>query len=198
MAHRYAEALRVSRLALAQKDPQEMARWAGANRVAGGFTVSCLGEEYGISYPEGRVWGGSRGLPVTDSMAVLLLHYLIYATGAGWRGQALGFRQLPGGEICLDHFRSHVIARLLKLFGPDPGRMVRGAFALGGTCEREYRVTVPALPRVPVTLEIWPGDEETPAGGNVLYDASAPLYLPTEDLIGLAGITMVALHRAVS
>jgi hypothetical protein len=70
--------------------------------------------------------------------------------------------------------------------------------ALGGTREGEYRVTVPALPRVPVTLEVWPGDEETPPGGNVLYDASAPLYLPTEDLIGLSGVTIGAIHRAVS
>lgn len=196
MSHRYEEALRVSRLALAGKDPREMASWAGAGWEAGGFTVSCLGERYGISYPGGQVWCRER--PVSDTMAVLLLHYLIHATGASWRGQFLGFRQLPGGEICLDHFRRHVIAQLLKRFGPDPGRLVRGALALGGTREGEYRVTVPALPRVPVTLEVWPGDEETPPGGNVLYDASAPLYLPTEDLIGLSGVTIGAIHRAVS
>lgn len=194
MSHRYQEALRVSRLALAQKDPREAADWAGAGWDGERFTVALLGEEYGVSYPAGRVWSAAGA--ASDTAAVLLLHYLIYATGARLRGQVVGFRQLPGGEICLDYFRSNAVTQLLKLFGPDPGRLARGALALGGSQAGEYRVTVPALPRVPVLLELWPGDGEMAPGGNVLYDASAPLYLPTEDLIGLAGLTIRAVHRA--
>jgi hypothetical protein len=34
------------------------------------------------------------------------------------------------------------------------------------------------LPRVPITLTLWRGDEEVPDGGTLLFDRSAVLYLP--------------------
>jgi hypothetical protein len=34
------------------------------------------------------------------------------------------------------------------------------------------------LPRVPVTIRLWRGDEEMPAGGSLLFDSSARQYVP--------------------
>jgi hypothetical protein len=45
-----------------------------------------------------------------------------------------------------------------------------------------------ALPRLPLLIIFNEGDEEFPAGARMLFDISAPNYLPTEDLSVLAEI----------
>ena len=47
-----------------------------------------------------------------------------------------------------------------------------------------------ALPRVPVVLSLWKGDDEFPPEGNVYFDASVSSYLSTEDIAYLAGATV--------
>ncbi len=50
------------------------------------------------------------------------------------------------------------------------------------------------LPRIPISLLLWRGDDEFPAGGSLLYDRSAPHYLP--DLLEeLAGLTVWRLRN---
>ena len=39
-----------------------------------------------------------------------------------------------------------------------------------------------ALPKIPMGCILYLGDEEVPASINMLFDAAAPHYLPTEDL----------------
>ena len=38
------------------------------------------------------------------------------------------------------------------------------------------------LPRVPVYLLFWDGDDEIPASANLLFDTSVPAYLETEQM----------------
>jgi hypothetical protein len=55
-----------------------------------------------------------------------------------------------------------------------------------------------ALPRVPVAVLIWLGDEEMPGEAHVLFDAGAHGYLPSEDLAGLGGLLAGRLVAAAS
>lgn len=53
------------------------------------------------------------------------------------------------------------------------------------------------LPRVPVSFVLWQGDEEIDAGGTVLFDRSADMYLA--DLVGeLAWLTVWRLRNILS
>jgi len=52
-----------------------------------------------------------------------------------------------------------------------------------------------ALPRVPVVLALWRGDDEFPPEGNVYFDGSVSSYLSTEDIAYLAGATV---YRIIS
>jgi hypothetical protein len=51
----------------------------------------------------------------------------------------------------------------------------------------DWAFEVRPLPRVPVTIVLWQGDEEVGDGGTLLFDVSARAYLPNllEELAGL-------------
>lgn len=53
--------------------------------------------------------------------------------------------------------------------------------------EGDWAFEVRPLPRVPVTIVLWQGDEEVSDGGTLLFDVSARAYLPNllEELAGL-------------
>jgi hypothetical protein len=49
-----------------------------------------------------------------------------------------------------------------------------------------------------VTFVLWGGDDEFPPSGNILFDSSAPQFLPTEDFAVLASLLVAELKRAKS
>ena len=53
----------------------------------------------------------------------------------------------------------------------------------------------PVLPRVPVQLIFWQGDEELPPESTILFDATISDYLPAEDIAVLSGMLV---YRIIS
>jgi hypothetical protein len=51
----------------------------------------------------------------------------------------------------------------------------------------------PVLPRVPVQLILWQGDEELPPESTILFDATISDYLPAEDIAVLSGMLVYRL-----
>jgi hypothetical protein len=78
----------------------------------------------------------------------------------------------------------------LKYFGKQPQRFQEIAASLGGISASygDLCMILRPFPRVPVGFVLWEGDEEFPPSANILYDASAPGYLPTEDYALLPGM----------
>ncbi|MEJ2208321.1 MAG: DUF3786 domain-containing protein [Anaerolineae bacterium] len=53
-----------------------------------------------------------------------------------------------------------------------------------------------ALPRLWMAVVLYVADDEFPASANVLFDASASHYLPTEDMAVLGGLLASRLIKA--
>jgi hypothetical protein len=51
------------------------------------------------------------------------------------------------------------------------------------------------LPRIPLTLVLWTGDEEFAPEATVLFDKSVRSYLPPEDIAMLSGMVVYRLIR---
>jgi len=86
-----------------------------------------------------------------------------------------------------------------SFFGQFPEKLKIAAELLGGRISSlgDICVTIPVFPSIPLTFVLWLGDEEFPPSGNILFDASAPFYLPTEDYAVLAGLTVYELKKTV-
>jgi len=191
--------LDVARSRFRKESPQEMAENAGAFFDAGTglLRVWHLGQEYLVSYPDGEVRceAGPRDVPIVTQ--IVILHYLETAQGAPLRNQLISFKELPGGQIYIEPFRKRAILPLTRVFGDCPGTLIRAAAALRGTPGDlgDVSVTIPVFERVPITYVVWAGDDEFSPSGNVLFDASAPAYLPTEDYAVLAGLVVWELKK---
>lgn len=177
--------------------PYVAASKSGTDFADGSFNVRFFNRAFRVSYPEGEVWevGGEEGYP--RWLRVLLLHYLSQADGTPIAGHWITYRQLPGAGFFEQRFMNMAIIPLTKAFGEDIDGFKRGGEALGGepmtrTGDAAYRFV--ALPRVPVGVILYLGDDEVQPAVNVVFDASAPAYLPTEDL-SLLGTYLNTMQR---
>jgi hypothetical protein len=164
---------------------------SGAARLADDrLRLRCAGRDYTVLHPDGTVLQ-EDGSPADVHVAILLLLYLMEATGRPATGQWISFEQLPGGAGYLASFRGRVVAPIMKAFGQRPERLLAAARALGGEpmALGDVAVRIPALPRVPIAYILWRGDDELPPSASVVFDASVEGYLDAEVLTALAELT---------
>ena len=94
-------------------------------------------------------------------------------------------------EIAYAHDATDPVPRLAARFAAKEA-FVKACTALGARPVEGagIRMRFEALPRVPVVLAYWPGEEAMPAGAQVLFDASVTAYLPLEDIAGLLDLPL--------
>ena len=170
---------------------------SGTDFADGKFIIRFFSRTFRLSYPEGEVEeaDGEEGYP--KWLRILLMHYLIQADGTAVADQWVAYRQLPGGNFFEQRFMNMCISPLTKGFGEDLEGFKRGGMALGGdpitrTGDAAFRFL--ALPKIPMACILYLGDEEVQPSVNVLFDAAAFAYLPTEDL-SLLGIYLNGMQR---
>lgn len=184
---------------LTLKEPGEVARNADAvyHEQKKLFTLSYLGENYSISFPDGSVKFTDKEEEVSLTVKILILHYLINANGAPLQGKWISFKELPDGAIYIEPFTRRTVKPMLSLFGGKQEEFVKLAKTIGAKEQDlgDTSVTIFPFPRVPITYVIWSGDDEFPASGNILFDASASHYLPTEDYALVSGLIIYHLGK---
>jgi hypothetical protein len=192
--------LEIARGKLGDREPQNIARAAAVryDDEAGEFIVPYLNQEHRVRYPSGEVYlpqGGEASIV----NKILILHYLEHAEGVPLHHKWISFKEIPGGQIYINPFYNRAIRPLIKLFGCDSQGLITAGSALGGKKENlgDASIAVPVFPMVPVTYVIWEGDEEFEPSGNILFDGSAPNYLPLEDYAVIAGSVVFELRKQV-
>jgi hypothetical protein len=185
------------------KSPQEMAQKSGCifDEERKCFYVNCIGQNFSIGYPKGniqRVDDSNKEVPLI--WQILMLHYLTEAKGTPLQNKVISYKELPGGNIYIDPFNKRTLKPLLKIFGNNPEKLLAVGEKLNGKPANygDYSITIKSLPRAPITYVLWQGDDEFPASGNVLFDASAPDYLHTEDYAFLASFTVYEMAKHLS
>ena len=163
-----------------------------------GLVVTYFGEPRRVTWPEvtvAPVEGGGE-LPLTEQ--ILILHYLQNTTGAEPEGANIDFKQVPQGGFYWSAFVSRAQQPLLMTFGTAPEMYLQVATAMGGSPEPfgDAAARFLAFPLVPITHVLWGGDEEFDPEASILFDATIPEHLSTEDIAALAGASVYRLMAA--
>jgi hypothetical protein len=198
----YKAALALAVAALQQINPKRLEGSTGAQFLVeanhDGLVVPYFGQARRITWPEISVTpvAGQKEIPLPEQ--ILILHYLLNASGEPLMGRTIDFRQVPEGNFYYSAFVSRAKKPLLETFGHDLDLYLKVARSLGGEPQSlgDAAACFFAFPRVPVTHVLWGGDEEFPPEANILFDETIPRYLPTEDIAALSGASVYRLMGA--
>lgn len=194
-------ALEIAQQEVQKLEPYKTAYMAGCDyhpgEEGGRCAVRFFGRDYEVTFPEIAVRMAAGEAPdVTTSL--IILHYLLQADGIQPSDQWIAFRELPDGLAYDSAFQGRSSQRLAREYGHDRDAFVAAAEALGG--ERltfgDVSYMFRILPRIRMAVILHVADEEFGAAVNVLFDASAGHYLPTEDLAVLGGLLASQLIKA--
>lgn len=171
------------------RDPQRLAEWSGAEYRAlqigtGELRLTYNRRQYRITYPDLVAYEMGSGKECPLNLQSLFLYYLHHADGTPPAGRWISFRELPGGGFYHQAFQGYTGDRLIRELGDDLAGFCLAARRLGGRSEAIGSATFSfqVLPRVSLAVVYWQGDEDFVSRAQVLFDASASHYLPTDGL----------------
>ncbi len=116
---------------------------------------------------------------------LVVLHYLLEASPLALSGKWVSEKDIPGGELFFRGPHQFPTGPLLKLFGRDRELFRKAAESLGGAPvpmgDAAYRLW--PLPRVPILVVLWEGDDEFEPAMHVRFDETVSMQLLTLDTI---------------
>ena len=117
-----------------------------------------------------------------DFQLAMLLYYLLTADGAPLTGKWVSFADLPDGRMYNAAFQGYSGDEVVKAFGLDLDGFKSACSKAGGESVDvgSASFVFQALPKVPLMLTYWLGDEDFPSSCKVLFDSSAAHYLPID------------------
>ncbi len=138
------------------------------------------------------------GRPVKKLGAIIILHYLNNANESQPTGRTISYRQLSGGNVHYPAFKTRVIEYIGSNFHQYPLQLVSTAELLGAKKQEfgDASVLIQVLPKLPVTVIVWRGDDKVRGNANVLFDDSAPRFLNTEDLAAVGTVRGESAHQS--
>jgi hypothetical protein len=122
-----------------------------------------------------------------------ILHYLLHAQSLPASGQWVAPGDLASGQL---YFRgSHILPTepLAKAYGDALERFRARGKALGGHAldYGDAAVRLLPLPRLPVALVLWRGDDEFPARASLLFDATCEGHVAADILWSTAMLSVL-------
>ena len=174
------------RSALRLLDPQLVAARSGILYLMvgpgrGEFHIPFWGNVWVMSFPVLTAYN-SQLEEFSDFQQALFLYHLLTADGAPLTGKWVSFADLPGGRMYNAAFQGYSGDEVAKHFGLDLDGFKSACVKAGGepvdVGHASFMFQV--LPRVPLMLTYWLGDEDFPSSCKVLFDSSAIHYLPID------------------
>jgi hypothetical protein len=164
---------------LKEADPREIAERTGLAFDGEKFTLTVLGEERSITFPDFADEGWR------DKDKILFARYLLegkrVAAATGYKT----YRDMPWGEVYDTPFRGRCQLRLAGTFGTRPAAFAAACEKLGGRKLESSAVAyeIEFLPALTLQFYLWEGDEEFPASTQILFSDNFPDTFSAEDRV---------------
>jgi len=174
------------RSALRLLDPELVAARSGVSYLTlgpdrGELHVPLWGNVCVVSFPE-LVCYNYKDEHLSDFQQAMFLYYLLTADGTPLTGKWVSFADLPNGRMYNAAFQGYSGDDVVKTFGMDLDGFKSACSKTDGSQVDigSASFVFQALPRVPLMLTYWLGDEDFPSSCKVLFDESASHYLPID------------------
>ena len=164
------------------------------------YIIPLLNSEYIVNLSEKQVLLAEHSSEAEFSEELCILAYLINSQDLPVAGKLTPAQALPGGQFFFRGPHKLATEKLEEVFGQRPERLydVMDEFGakrckFGDACIELY-----VLPRIPLTIVIWQGDEEFGARASILFDETAAAQLPLDALWAAANLAIKALVKAAA
>lgn len=180
---------------LTGRDPEALARNTGISYDpgSGGFSFRTLGRKVFLRWPDCTVTPG-----LEPWHELVLLHCLHHADGTPFWGTGIPLRAMKDGAVRGGGF-DRKCERALEQLGRLPeGELTERCARLGGervSGRGDFCARFVLLPCCPMTLQLWYLEDDLPASGRLLADASADHCLTVEDAVMLGEYLLDTLLR---
>ena len=180
--------------------PEDVCRRADAvfEEKTGLYRIKSFCWEISLSTRDKRISGNS---PASDTLLnrlgyfsrLSILSYLATAKNIPLAGQHLNPVNLKGGQL---FFRgTHVLPldKLSEKYNDTTEDFINKGIELGGERQDhgDASIMLYPLPRVPVILILWQGDNEFPPDASILFDSTSEIHMPIDIIWSVA---MMSLH----
>ena len=202
-------ARRVSELrtALQNANPHRLANNTGAEYQetvpgTGEFSLMVWGRPYTISFPGLVACPSGSALEAPIVLQALLAYYFYTADGIPLAEEWVSFHTLPEGKFYNQAFQGYSGKALARVFGNQQASLKQAALAAGGKpaaitdLPGDFAITFWPLPRLPLMLAYWLGDDEFPANAQFLFDRHAAHYLPSDVCAVVGGMLAQKIIKA--
>ncbi len=195
---------------LASRDPDALAEKTGADYLpsgdrSGDFHLKLWGQAVLVPFPA-LVVQTEQKKPLPLISQALVMFYFYTANGRAPSGEWIAFSELPDGKFYNQAFQGYSGKQLTRVFNNDVSAVQQAALEVGGRLLPDDQVNIgdfaclfQVLPRLPILLVGWQGDEDFPASYQLLFDVTATNYLPTDVCAIVGGMLVrkiIAVHPA--
>jgi hypothetical protein len=163
------------------------------------FEFSLFNKPVQIEYPELLAYDHIEGQPLNVALQALICYYMATADGIPLTYRWVTFADLPDGRFYNQAFQGYTGDKLSSFAGNDYAKITSALTLIDGIRMDEGDVAYQfrALPRVPLAIVYWSGDDDFPSSCKILFDSSVSHYLPTDVCAILGSILTHKLLEAV-
>jgi hypothetical protein len=175
-------------------EPADVTKRASVSYDDGCYVLRSLGMDFRINPDEKAIESMSAGGEVLIKkfgyfFNLSAVWYLVLSKEIEPTGRHLKPESLKGGDVFFKGTHKLPLGGVAHKYGSDRDGFLDRVAALGGKTLGEYgdaAAELYPLPRVPVTLILWLGDEEFPPRADLLMDSSCEIQLPLDIIWSVA------------
>jgi hypothetical protein len=189
-----------ARLHLREVKPSKLTLRSGCTGAPdGNLGLTFLWRDYLVRRPDFTVVSADSGEESSSFTQALILTYLVTADGTTPSSRWVAFRELPDGMFYAQAFRGYAEERLAReMRQGEPETFHRACQKLRGQPlgigDAGYSFDI--LPRIQLAAVYWLGDDESPSRTSILFEDTAPHYMPTDGLAILGSQLVGAITKA--
>ena len=164
------------------------------------YVIKFLNTDYVIDLSKKQILSiqnSSQQEPAGFLERLCILAYLINAKDVPLANKLVKGETLPGGQFFFRGVHGIPTGKLEKAFGSSPEALYRIIERFSAEkCEfGDASIKFNVLPRIPLTIVIWKGDEEFGARASVLFDQTVANHMPLDALLAAVNLAIDAVVK---